>query len=308
MKPRVVVLGEKPQGATWLKILLESNLFEVVGGVPRHSKKNIWWEAECFEDILRASKIPVLRREELRNIDYQIIWSLMYGFVIEKDLIDKADFGLNLHESPLPKMRGCNGYSHSILENQETYGTTFHMLDSELDKGDLIDQELVRLSHCETSKELYVRTSYVSNLVFRRNLAKVASGEFPRTPIDVSDEPVRPRSSLLELKKIAAVSLENYDVIYRLIRALDFVPFEPCYFESEARKYYLFINGSLGRFDHRGSGVNRANLSFLSGIHSVNPISIVKHSDREVIVMEESVYRSFYPLFLPEYSWIKNES
>ncbi len=37
MKLKVAVLGEKPQGATWLKYLIDSDLFEIVAGVARYS-------------------------------------------------------------------------------------------------------------------------------------------------------------------------------------------------------------------------------------------------------------------------------
>ena len=63
-KPRVVVLGEKPQGCAWLTELLQSGLFEVVAGVPRHSLKNVWWEGEHFASLLAAHSIPVVHRQE----------------------------------------------------------------------------------------------------------------------------------------------------------------------------------------------------------------------------------------------------
>lgn len=282
---RVVVLGEKPQGAVWLTYLLDSKLFDVVAGVPRFGSKNVWWDGECFAAILRGHDIPVVRRRDLHQIDYDVIWSLMYGFVIEGELIDRADVGLNLHESPLPRHRGCNGYSHAILDGEETYGTSFHVLDAELDNGDLIDQEIFGIDPDETAKELYVRTTFVSNRLFERNLSRVAEGNIETTPLDTGGHPIRPRSSLMDLKHIPKGELKDLSKVYRRARAFDFVPFEPCYFYRAETKFYVFLNNSLGRFDHRGEGFTKSG------------------QPRDVVVMESSVYRNHYPIFEPRYSW-----
>jgi methionyl-tRNA formyltransferase len=277
MKPKVVVLGEKPQGVSWLKMLIESELFDIIGGVPRKGYKNAWWGSDEFELILQCHKIPVLKREDLKTIDYDILWSLMYGYVIESDLIKKAKwFGLNLHESPLPRYRGCNGFSHSILENDSLYGTTFQILGEELDSGGIIDQEIFPILKDETSKELYERTKAISNLVFKRNLKRIADRNFSIHPIDIREEKIRVRSSLNDLKNLAYCS--NLKTV---VRAMDFIPFEPAYFMEGGEKIYCFINDSYGRIHHTSD------------------------ETRSIINMSAQEYRQIYPLFIPEYSWVK---
>jgi len=277
MKPRVVVLGEKPQGVSWLKMLIESELFDIIGGVPRKGFKNAWWGSDEFELLLMHHKIPVLKREDLRAVDYDILWSLMYGYVIESDLIKKAHwFGLNLHESPLPRYRGCNGFSHSILENDSSYGTTFQILGEELDSGGIIDQEIFPILKDETSKELYERTKALSNLVFKRNLKRVVERSFSVHPIDVQGEKIRIRSSLKDMKNLAHCS-----GLRTVVRAMDFLPFEPAYFMEGGEKIYCFINDSYGRLHHASD------------------------EDRSIINMTAEEYRQIYPLFIPEYSWVK---
>lgn len=303
MKPRVVVLGEKPQGCTWLASLLASGLFEVVAGVPRHSLKNVWWDGEHFAALLRAHGIPVVRRQELADLEYDILWSLMYGFIIEEPLIRKAGVGLNLHEAPMPRFRGCNGYSHAILEGEPTWGTSFHVLSAELDSGELIDQELFPIEPDETVKELYVRTMAVSNLLFQRNLERVARGEFPRLPMETVSEPVRPRSSLVDLKRVNEEVLGSPEALYRHARAFDFLPFEPCAFSHDGRRFFVFVNQAFGRLWHRlpayriGEPIHRLcereDAFLLTGL------------PRELVVMEAGRYRQHYPVFVPEYSWVK---
>ena len=73
MKLKVVVLGEKPQGVSWLKKILASNKFDVIAGVGRTSLKNAWWGEDEFGLILRKHNIPVVNREQLVNFEYDII-------------------------------------------------------------------------------------------------------------------------------------------------------------------------------------------------------------------------------------------
>ena len=305
MKLKIVVLGEKSQGATWLKYLIDSDLFEIVAGVARYSSKKVWWDGECFSEILKAHGIPIVRRCDLCNFNYDIIWSLMYGFIIEKILIENARFGLNLHESPLPRFRGCNGYSHAILENSTTYGTTFHLLNAELDKGDLIDQELFAIKQNETAKELYVRTMFVSNQLFKRNIPLVAKMDISATQLDTSNHPIRQRSSLMELKQIHEDKLDDFPYVYRHARALDFVPFEPCYFYHRGTKFYVFLNNSLARFDHCHSLSVYSVSEPLLELCRRESAFILAGLPRELVVMEATVYSKHYPVFIPQYSWVR---
>jgi methionyl-tRNA formyltransferase len=275
MKPRVIVLGEKPQGVSWLKMLFHSNLFGIVGGVPRYGYRNAWWDSDEFEFLLRHYDIPVLKREELKKIDYDIIWSLMYGYIIEPELIRKAKwFGINLHESPLPHYRGCNGCSHAILEDSPTYGTTLQLLGEELDSGSIIDQEIFPIYQDETARELYERTKMVSDIVFRRNLEKISKGDLKAIPISVENESIKKRSSLALMKDLSKVA-----DIRKHARALDFVPFEPGYIIDNRKKRYAFIGGSYGRLWHSG---------------------IVESKGKPLILLDEETYRTTYPIFIPK--------
>jgi methionyl-tRNA formyltransferase len=289
-KLRVAVLGEKPQGAEWLKLMLDSNLFEIVCGVPRHLKGAVWWGEDDFRSHLESHRIPIIQREELENYRYDIIWSLMYGFIIEEKWIKRAEFGVNLHESPLPRYRGCNGYSHAILANDTTYGTTLHLLDPELDRGAMIEQEIFPIESDETAKELYNRTRKISRDLFARKLRSISEKNFNQTPFQVIEEPIRARSSLIDEKSIECFA--SFEDLYRRARALDFVPFEPLHIEMSTGRYYIFVNGSEGRKDHLEEAIeiewpNLANI----------PIMKCSLKNRVLIVMNEKVYSNYYPIF-----------
>ncbi len=304
-KPRIVVLGEKPQGAAWLRSLLESDLFDIVAGVPRFIDRQ-WWGWDPFEDILREHNIPIVQRADLPSLEYDILWSIMYGFIIEGEHIHHAKwFGLNLHESPLPRYRGCNGYTHAILEDAATYGTTFHFLAPELDGGDIIAQEIFPIDPNETSKELYLRTMGISHTLFKRMLPHVAAKELTSTKNESGDEPIRKRSSLLDLKELQ-IEDANLPSIYRAARAFDFLPFEPTFFHLGDKKFYAYLPGS----EARGAGTREESLPHVSALgglmdHCRNGSgALIDCFDRPLAVLEAGDYSAMYNIFVPHYPWL----
>ncbi len=308
MKKRILVMGEKPQGVTWLVHLIQSGLFEIVAGVPRKSLKGAWWDVEIFEEILTANYIPVIERGDIHNYEYDILWSLMYGFIVDSELIEQAECSLNLHESPLPKYRGCNGYTHAILNKDTTYGTTFHYLDSKLDHGQIIDQELFPLYAYETSKELYFRTMMISERMFKKNLLSVASGKINSIPNDTKNEPIRQRSSLVGLKQLDKQdNVNTIDDVFCYARAFDFLPFEPAYFNIEHSKIYVFLNNSLGRPNLRKTQFIDSPCSIHQILDMVLKKGVVccNHTGRSLVFMVEKEYQKYFTVFSPEYSWLK---
>jgi methionyl-tRNA formyltransferase len=309
-KPRIVVLGEKPQGATWLRFLLESGKFDIVAGVPRWKEPG-WWKQDDFQALLEEHHIPVIHREDLGSYEYDILWSLMYGFIIEAEHIERAKwFGLNLHESPLPRYRGCNGYTHSILEGADTFGTTFHFLAAALDAGEVIDQEIFASDPDETSKELYNRTIDVSNSIFKRNIDAVASKSVKGRHIDVSSEPIRPRSSLMELKEISHETLKDAVALYRAARAFDFLPFEPAFFQKDGQKFYVFVEGSLARGQKKMDAIDLKNedLPFLLEKAKKGTALRITAFKRPLLMMDSEFYAKNFEIFVPRSAWIAGKT
>lgn len=246
-RPRLVVLGEKPQAVTWLRAIIDSDEFDIVAGVTRKSHDKCWWGNDDFGKVLSENNIPLVERKDLHSMDYDIIWSLLYGFIIEKPLLDKAKLCLNVHEAPMPKFRGCNGYSFAILEQENTYGTTLHLMDDELDHGEIIDQISFPIEPNETSRELYLRTAEISLQLVKRNLGAIAKGEFTTRENSCDAEPVNARNSLQSLKRMNLTEDSQLESTLAKVRAMDFLPFEPAYYEVKEKRVYCFIDGSGDR-------------------------------------------------------------
>ena len=63
----------------------------------------------------------------------------------KKVLTNKSHLILNFHNSLLPKHRGRNSPTWTIYEMDKTAGITWHLITSEIDKGEIIEQKSFRL-------------------------------------------------------------------------------------------------------------------------------------------------------------------
>jgi len=65
---------------------------------------------------------------------------------------------INVHPSLLPRYRGPNPYVQTILHLEEKSGVTFHLVDSKIDRGSILDQRVVEIKDSYTGKELKGKT------------------------------------------------------------------------------------------------------------------------------------------------------
>lgn len=81
--------------------------------------------------------------------------SALFGHVLPGELISKFTEGvLNLHPSLLPVGRGANPISWSIV-NQQAQGVTLHLIDQNLDTGDIIFQKQITTNIGMSAGDVY---------------------------------------------------------------------------------------------------------------------------------------------------------
>jgi methionyl-tRNA formyltransferase len=81
----------------------------------------------------------------------ELIISVNYLFIIEKDIIDLAILlAFNIHGSLLPKYRGRTPHVWSIINNEEFTGITAHKIDEGCDTGDIIEQIKFEIKNNDT--------------------------------------------------------------------------------------------------------------------------------------------------------------
>ncbi len=118
--------------------------------------------AKHYQNILTLAKsrsIPVFivnpqnLQEELQSLQFDILLSSGYPFMIPASVFGRAEIAINFHPTLLPKYRGR--YLHPILINndQET-GVTAHLIDANYDTGPIVKQIKYSVTPFDTVRSL----------------------------------------------------------------------------------------------------------------------------------------------------------
>ncbi len=94
----------------------------------------------------------------ISSIHCDILLSVNYLFIIEKDLIDWAKkYAINMHGSLLPKYRGRTPHVWAIINGEKETGITAHLIDEKVDNGAIVHQATVPILPNETGADLLVK-------------------------------------------------------------------------------------------------------------------------------------------------------
>jgi methionyl-tRNA formyltransferase len=108
-----------------------------------------------------------------------------YGLIIPLSVIESFELGiLNSHFSLLPKWRGADPITWSVLVGDTTTGVTIMQLEAGMDTGDILAVEEYDLAADETTDSLTTRLITISNKLLIETLPKFFAGELNPKPQD----------------------------------------------------------------------------------------------------------------------------
>lgn len=81
---------------------------------------------------------------------------------------------INIHHSFLPSFKGAKPYHQAYDRGVKIVGATAHFVTSDLDEGPIIEQDVVRVGHGLTAKELTMKGSAVESNVLAAAVGFVA--------------------------------------------------------------------------------------------------------------------------------------
>lgn len=214
-----------------------------------------WWDGSVHERALECGYEVATLDEERRVLDYEIdyLLSVYYPNVLDGELLAHPERrALNLHQAELPRYRGSNVFSHSILnaraDDHWRHGTTLHVMVEDVDAGPVVGRKFAPITEEDTARSLYEKVREASIDLFEEYLPHVVSGDIDEmgTPQEAFDGPryFYAKDSLVDRKEIPVSRLASDDPVvrqdtYDLIRALDFPPFEPAYATLDGRRVRL---------------------------------------------------------------------
>jgi len=254
---RIAFLGSHPLGEECLERLNEHSDVEVPVVVTYPHDEDNWWDGNVhtLSESLGYETLEIAQEDQLVEYDFDWLVSVYYPNILGGELLAHAAEGaLNLHQAELPRYRGSNVFSHSIMNAREDdywqHGTTLHFMAEQVDAGDVVARRFADITEDDTARSLYEKVRAESVRLFEEHLPNIVSGAVHdmRTPQSEFDGPqyFYQKSSLDDLKDIPAEELSDEDretEIYDRIRALDFPPHEPAWTVLDGEKVYLTSDG-----------------------------------------------------------------
>tara|TARA_Y100000994_G_scaffold48155_1_gene37684 strand:- start:433 stop:1284 length:852 start_codon:yes stop_codon:yes gene_type:complete len=155
-KINVAILGTSESEPIY-QLLIKKESKELNCNIPliisNHNKLN--FIAKQFN--VKYKKIN--NNENLLNIleehDIDLIILARYMQIIPSKIINKyKNKIINIHHSFLPAFKGANPYKQAANKGVKIIGATAHYATEELDEGPIIHQDVLRISHTDTEKQM----------------------------------------------------------------------------------------------------------------------------------------------------------
>lgn len=136
----------------------------VYNGIIKYTKKfSISTTDENLKQRALKDGIKILNFEELVD---EIIICAGYKKIISKAFLEKNNI-INIHYSLLPKYRGYHSTVWGILNNEKFLGATVHLMNENIDDGDIIFQYKVKNEVKKTSYDYMVEfNEYIEKNIY----------------------------------------------------------------------------------------------------------------------------------------------
>lgn len=247
---RILFLGNNKVG--WQVVQWLGRKEQIVGVVvhpPHRGKYRDKIIHEARTNIFDGSQLQQAETlERIKALQPDIGVSVLFGYILKPEFLELFPAGvINLHPAYLPYNRGAYPNVWSIVEGTPA-GVTLHYIDTGVDTGDIIAQQLVSTKPTDTGKVLYRRLEQASFELFKETWPLIRSGQAGRVPQDGEGT----HHYVKDVEQIDHIDLDRKYVareLINIIRARSFVPHLGAYFIHEGHRVYLHLQLSQERME-----------------------------------------------------------
>lgn len=178
---RVIVCVDHEIGFRLLTKIIELRNVGQIDIVHVYTTKDngkLWWPGVygiCNENNVSCSVYDRDVDFQLDNVDWAFL--LSWKHVMSDHFIKSFSKGvINLHYSLLPDLRGVYPVNWAIIKGYKYTGVSYHLVDSNIDRGPLICQEKVDISFSDTARTLQLKLDDVAYRLFDKVLVTLNEG------------------------------------------------------------------------------------------------------------------------------------
>jgi len=211
------VIGEDSLLIRCCEILLQKN--HLLYGIVTSNQAIVSW---ANDNNIPAYELNDKLTRHLEEQPYDYLFSITNLKILKDEIVNSPKkSAINFHDGPLPKYAGINATSWALMNQEKTYGITWHEMTSEVDKGDILKQILFEISDNENALSLNAKCF------------EAASAAFEELVDELSHETVKPtkqnfdeRTYFGKFKRPENAALIDWDnsadKIFAFVNALDF--------------------------------------------------------------------------------------
>lgn len=185
---RVAMFGYQTWGHRTLQALIDAGhevALVVTHPKSDHAYERIW--ADSVADLAAAHGIPVLLRTrpddllpELTAADLDLIVANNWRTWLPPEIFTLPRHGtLNIHDSLLPAYAGFSPLIWAMINGEPEVGVTAHLMDVELDAGDIVLQRAIPVGPADTTTDLFHRTVDLIAPITAEAIALIENGYTP---------------------------------------------------------------------------------------------------------------------------------
>ena len=157
----VIIMGKGELACKVLDWYNNSGTYSVIGVVPvipeptwtkslsNHAKK--WGNSVLKWDY---------KKHDFKEVEIggaNLLVSIFWDSILEKDFIDRFQKTINLHNAPLPSYRGVAPVNWALENKEEYHGVTIHEIAPGVDDGPIYGQIRFPISQQDEVKDVYER-------------------------------------------------------------------------------------------------------------------------------------------------------
>lgn len=231
---RIVYMGTPDFAVEPLRRLVEGgyNVVAVITVPDKPAGRGLKLQQSAVKRYAAEVGLPVLQPVKMKDPEFVEQFNALdadLGIVIAFRMLPEIIWSrprlgtFNLHASLLPEYRGAAPINWAVMNGDKVSGVTTFMLNSEIDKGDILGQVEVAIEEGDTAGTLHDKLMYAGTELVVETVEKVASGEAKPIEQPQSDKAFRPAPKIFKEDCLIRWN-ESVDSIYNHIRGLSPYP------------------------------------------------------------------------------------
>ena len=131
--------------------------------------------------VYQFNKIRVDGVETLKSLKPDILAVAAYGQILSQEILD-ISLPINVHGSLLPKYRGASPIQSALINGEEETGITIMKMVYEVDAGDIILQEKIKIMPDDNAETLFDKMGGLGGKLLVKTLDLIENGKAKYTP------------------------------------------------------------------------------------------------------------------------------